>query len=349
MPQTGHAIHTVQRPSARRRIAVSIIILTAVVLFLALAVVGWFVHDITTPVGGKAAPQIVTIASGASVAEIGKQLQEAGLIRNKAVFELYARLGSARGQLRPGPYELKPTMSLVQIVDYLAAGKIAVHTFVAKDGMTLTQLATSYEQQGIGSASDLTVAIAQTPLTPALTAAFNTPKTLEGFLLADSYQLAYNEPASALVTKMLTNFEKKALPLFKGPNPNKLSNYQVLTVASISEKEASLKADRAGVAGVFYNRLLRGMRLESDVTVIYITGKQAEPTAAELNIDSPYNTRRNFGLPPTPINSPSLSAIEASLSPTASDYLFFIGGKDGKVYYATTYTEHNENIRLHLK
>ena len=178
---------------------------------------------------------------------------------------------------------------------------------------------------------------------------FGSPTSLEGLLPADSYQLIINDPASVLIAQMLKNLDEKVIPAFQAFSsyPGKLTAYQVLILASIVEKEASTPADRSGVAGVFYNRLAKGIKLESDVTVIYITGR-TEPTATDLNSNSPYNTRKFAGLPPTPISVPSLAAIESTLKPTASSYIFFIGGKDGKTYYANTYAEHLINIDKYM-
>lgn len=345
---TGHAIHTVQRRDSRRilfRLGIASLVAGMVAIIAALS---WFSYSINSPVGGSN-PIVVIIPSGSSIQQISQILSQNKLIRSPAAFELYARIGPAHGQLKPGPYQLNSGMSTVQILDYLASGKIAVRTFIARDGLTLAQLATSYEQQGFGSAADFTAAVGAAKLSPTAQAFFGSPTSLEGLLPADSYQLVINDPATKLIDKMLANLDDKIIPAFSTTSvyPGKLTAYQVMILASIVEKEASTPADRAGVAGVFYNRLARGIRLESDVTVIYLTGR-IEPTASDLAINSPYNTRKFVGLPPTPISVPSLTAIEATLKPTVSSYLFFIGGKDGKTYYANTYAEHLVNIDKYM-
>ncbi len=142
-------------------------------------------------------------------------------------------------------------------------------------------------------------------------------------------------------------FRSKALPILAGQRPAGLSQHEVLTLASIVEREALTDKDRKLTAGVFLNRLALGMRLESDVTVNYATGK-TQTTPADIAIPSLYNTYRIRGLPPTPINNPSTDSIEAVMSPTKSDYIFFLAGKDGVVYYATNLEKHNENIKNHL-
>lgn len=344
----GHAIHTVER-HRKRRVARFVLIIATIILLGIITFCGWFSYSINIAKGGSTS-ELITIAPGSSIQQIADQLYTAGVIRNPWAFAVYARVGPARGLLKPGPYQLKSSMSAVQIIDYLASGKIAVKTFVVREGNTMRQTAASYEAQGLGTATEFTAAMQSVPLPASIASQFPQAKQdLEGFLLADTYQVVVNEPATSVVQKMLDNFTRQALPLFqKTPPPQKLTNYQALTLASIVEKEGSLDADRAGIAGVFYNRLRRNIRLESDVTVIYLTGR-IEPTAADLNIDSPYNTRRYPGLPPTPINSPSISSIKNTLAPTASDYLFFIGSPNGKVYYAVTNAEHEANIAKYLK
>ncbi|MEI7818499.1 MAG: endolytic transglycosylase MltG [bacterium] len=342
----GHAIQTVERRSGKHWLRNSLIGLLSIVIIVVCAVFFWISWNLNVPVGGGA--QVVDIKPNTSISDIAKQLKQVGLIRDEAIFSVYSKLGPARGILKPGPYQLKGSMSMVQIVDYISAGKIAVVNFVVKDGSTMTEIADSYAAQGLGSSQEFKEALAAAQLPVAVQARFGAPKTLEGFLLADTYQVVINDSAFMVVQKLLANFETKALPLFSANLPGNLTPNQTLTLASIVEKEASLPADRAGVADVFYNRLRLGMKLESDVTVIYLTGRR-EPTAADLRIDSPYNTRRYAGLPPGPINSPSIGSIVATIQPAKTANLFFIGGTDGKVYYAQTYAEHNENIRKYIK
>jgi len=343
---TGHAIETIERHNRQdvvRRIGLAILVAVTACLILISA---WVSYNFTAPGGTEA--KLITIAPNSSLQSIGDQLAAAQLIRSSSLFVAYAKFGPARGSLKPGPYQLKGSMSMTQVIDYLAAGKIAMRSFVAKDGLTIAQLASSYASQGLGTDAEFRTAAASVPLSAAITAVFGAPKTSEGFLLADTYQTAVNETAQSVVTRMINNFESRALPLFATQIPGRLQPYQALVLASIVEKEAGIYEDRAGISQVFYNRLKIGMKLESDVTVIYLTGR-GEPTAADLAIDSPYNTRRNPGLPPTPINSPSLAAIQATLKPTPSSNIFFIGGKDGKTYFAQTYPEHNLNIQRYLK
>nr|MBP9827287.1 endolytic transglycosylase MltG [Candidatus Saccharibacteria bacterium] len=302
---TGHAIQTSQRPSKKRLVGIIGLGMVIVAVIASIIFSSWLSYSILTPLGSGQS-QIITIPEKSGVSDIAQLLEDKGLIRSRLAFEIYVRFGPARSLLKPGPYQLKSSMSTVQIVDYLTAGKIAVRTFVARDGLTLKQLADSYQQQGFGTSAELSEAIKQAVLPSEIQTVFGKRQSLEGFLLADSYNLVINEPASALVKRMLDNFQAKALPLFKvAKTPNNLTPYQVLTISSIVEKEASKSDDRAMIAEVFYNRLRLGIKLESDVTVIYITGR-IDPTAADLNIDSPYNTRKNPGIPPTPINSPSL-------------------------------------------
>ncbi|HMS91909.1 MAG TPA: endolytic transglycosylase MltG [Candidatus Saccharibacteria bacterium] len=290
--------------------------------------------------------QVVVVEPNSGIDSIANNLSEKNLISNKLVFVLYARLGPARGQLKPGPYLIKPTSSIKQIVDSMAAGKTAINKITYPEGITIEDMAKRYQAAGYGTKQqyqDAVKAVApEFDFIPVQ--ALGNP---EGFLFPATYVFPVNSPAEVLVRKQYEAYRDNALPLLEGNLPGGLDQYETLTLASIVEKEALTVTDRKLVAGVFLNRLAVGMKLESDVTVNYITGR-AKTLAEDLKIDTAYNSYFYKGLPPTPINNPSTDAIKATLEPTDSEYLFFLAGNDGKVYYANTLQEHNENIKNHL-
>ncbi|MDQ5943957.1 MAG: hypothetical protein QG658_23 [Patescibacteria group bacterium] len=356
---SSHAIHTVKRQPAHRKIAKSLVIAISAGVLVIIITLGWAIYAINTPAGtGK--PQLITIQEGSSIDSIATQLAQAKVISNDQLFKLYARLGPARGQLRPGPYMLSPGMTMVEIVDYLASGKIAARQVTIAEGKTIKQIAavleedTDFKGQGFES-----VAKSQ-PEAQQLLRELNSPAgntNPEGVYFPNTYEVLKTQDVSALAQKMLAGFRSEALLYLVNPQPEEgkevhpyvaqLTPYQRLIVASMVEKEAAKSDDRAKIAGVFYNRLSQGMRLESDPTINYVTGKVV-PSAADLTINSPYNTYRTRGLPPTPICNPSLDSIKATIYATPNDFLFFIG-KDRKVYFAETYAEHQANIEKYLK
>jgi UPF0755 protein len=336
-----------------------LVIAASVALLVVLLSAAWTAYIISSP-AGSGAPQLITIVEGSSIDAIASQLSAAKIIRSDAVFKLYARLGPARGQLRPGPYMLAPSMTMVEVVDYLSSGKIAARQITIAEGKTIKQIAAILDSD-TDFAGQKFETVAQTrPQGGQLLGELNAPTgitNLEGLYYPDTYEMLKTEGVEVLADKMLAGFRSQALPLLinpgaesgKTPHPYaaRLTAYERLILASMVEKEASHSDDRAKIAAVFYNRLSQGMRLESDPTINYATGKTV-PSAQDLTINSPYNTYRTKGLPPTPICNPSLDSIRAVNDAVPNDYLFFIGA-DGKVYFAKTYAEHQENIKTYLQ
>lgn len=358
---SSHAIHTVKRVDGRKR-AIKLSFLALVSLLVAVVIFGaWLSYSISVPVGGSSEARLVTITPGMSVDEISRTLAEKKLIRDAFAFRLYARTGPARGQLKPGPYLLKSTMSTTEIIDYLAAGKLASRNITIGEGKTIAQISTILAADTDFTNQDFAAATKSQPDAKRLLALLSAPAATtnpEGLFYPDSYKVLKTDGVDALAQKMLAQFESQALPVLTQTPANakrplnayaqKLTPYQRLILASMVEKEASRTVDREMIAAVFYNRLAAGLKLESDPTINYVTGKVI-PTAADLRINSPYNTYIAPGLPPTPTNNPSLDAMEAVMYAQPNDYIYFIGGKDKKVYFAKTYPEHLQNIRDHLQ
>jgi UPF0755 protein len=307
----------------------------------------WFVMGLSAvradvPVDGE----IINIQNGSSIETVANDLSSKNLIGDKNVFILWAKFGPSQGLLQPGPYLIKPTSTIAQIVADMAAGRVTMYKITYPEGITVNEMAKRWSSAGYGSKDDYLAA------TKKLSFDFDfipqiSKTNPEGYLFPATYTFAPGSSAEVVVRKQYEAFRVQVEPLLSGSRPGNLSKQQVLTLASIVEKEALTTADRKLVAGVFLNRLSQDMRLESDVTVNYATGKTVT-TPGDLSVNSPYNTYRVRGLPPTPINNPGTDSIEAVLSATPSEYLFFLAGKDGKVYYAKTLEEHNQNIKNHL-
>jgi UPF0755 protein len=173
-------------------------------------------------------------------------------------------------------------------------------------------------------------------------------KEYEGYLFPDTYYLPYTYTAQELIDLLMATYEENITPLFV-TNTTGLSEYEVLTMASLLEREANSEESMRIVAGIMMNRLDAGMPLQIDASIEYVLDRPLHMlTPEDLTIDSPYNTYRNKGLPPTPIGNPGVTAVKAVLDPIRTDYMFYITGTDGKFYYAKTYQEHLKNIRAHL-
>ncbi len=295
---------------------------------------------------------LVEIKPGSSISTIAQTLQSQDLITSALIFTLYARSSSKGDRLIPGTYSLKASMNMPQIVDYLASGKVAARKITIPEGYTVNQIAQLWRGSGFGDAQEFMNAAKQTydySFLPPPTKDMKYP--VEGYLFPLTYNVNVNATASDFINQMLKAFEAQALPTVTSGLASQgqlTTTQQVVTLASIVEHEANDVDNRAKVAGVFLNRMARGMALESDVTVVYATG-HTDLTAADLLSPSAYNTRLKKGLPPGPICNPGLAAIQAVLNPTKSEYIFFLAGRDGQVYYAKTLQEHNQNIARYLK
>jgi UPF0755 protein len=323
-PKVSHRIKNKVQKTPKWVLA--ILALAGILLITLLALLLWFltlVYAVRTNVSVNG--QVFEVKQGSSVGQIAQDLAQQNLIDNPAVFELYARLGPARGQLKPGPYYIRPSSSIASIVSDMNTGRIAQNKITFPEGITINDMAARFAGAGYGTKEEYIAAVKQ--LAPNYSfipsSSLSNP---EGYLFPSTYTFIPGRGATELVTKQYEAFKTQMLPILEGNKPAKLNNNQVLILASIVEKEALTEKDRKLVAGVFLNRLAKNMKFESDVTVNYATGKKIT-LPSDLSVNSPYNTYKVVGLPPTPINNPST---------------------DGVVYYAKTLSEHNQNIKNHL-
>lgn len=319
----------------------------AMIALLALA------YTITTPKNSlDDSATLIEVKSGSHISTIADQLAKAHIIRASNAFLVYAELGPAHGQLQAGVYEVKPSQSIRQIVGDMHAGRIAQRTIIVPEGLTNKQVAKKVEQSSFASATDFEAALADQYTNPILAVRPAGVTSLEGLLGPGKYQMVITAKPHDLIERMLANFASSTADFRAKAAPGNLTFYQALAMASMVELEAPKTADRKLIAGVFLNRLHAGMKLESDTTVNYAlaqTGTTASSSSQFINLDSPYNTYKIAGLPPTPICNPSLDSIDAVYSPTPSNYLYFIGDRNGEVHYAATYAEHQANISKYLQ
>jgi UPF0755 protein len=297
------------------------------------------------PAASSGAAQIFEVKSGDRVPEIADHLHAAGLIRGRNSFISYLNFHDLRSKIKAGTYSLTPTLSGPQVADILARGKTLSDRLVIPEGSRLTQIEALAASHGIPQA-DFQAAL-RAPHTQAFLAGKPADVDLEGYLWPDSYSIAPDTTASMLVNTMLDTFGKRVSAEYvQAFAAEGLTLHQGLTLASIVESEVNIPADRPIVAQIFLKRFKTGMPLGSDVTTHYAAELLGVPF--NTNIDSHYNTRRYPGLPPGPICSPGLGALDAVAHPANTDYLYFLTGKDGKTYYAKTYAQHQANIDRHL-
>lgn len=297
------------------------------------------------PVADAGVAQSFQVAAGENAPLIAKHLAEHRLIRSRNAFVTYVNLHGLRPRLKVGSYAIAPTLSSQQIATMLAGGQTVTKRLVVPEGYRLSQITTAAGALGIGQTA-FKAALAA-PHTQPFLAAKPATVDLEGYLFPDSYEVSSTTNPAKLVDDMLNNFGKRVGPEYIDAFAAQgLSLHQGLTLASIVEREVNLPADRPIVAQIFLKRLRENMPLGSDVTTHYAADLLGVPF--NVNIDSPYNTRRYNGLPPGPICSPGLGSLDAVSHPATTDYLFFLSGKDGKTYFAKTYAEHQKNIAKYL-
>lgn len=301
------------------------------------------------PVSSSQKAQEVTIKQGATVDQIGKLLQDKGLIRSAWAFKLYVSSKEARGALQAGTYELMPNMSVSQIVSLLTHGKIVTDLITVLPGQRIDQIRKRFLQQGFTEADiDEALDPANYANSPALV---DKPAaaSLEGYLYPDSYQRTSETSARTIVEASLEQMDKKLTPDLRSAFAKQgLSTYDAIKLASIVENEVPSQADRNQVAQVFLKRLRIGMRLQSDATATYgaILAGASRPYSS---FDSAYNTYLHEGLPPTPISNVTESSLKAVANPANTDWLYFVSGDDGVTHFSKTLPEHEANVSQYCK
>lgn len=354
-----HGLTDSLRPPRRfRRLGWAAAIIVALIVLVGAGAYGWY-QFMLSPIDTDDSTKVtVTIESGMTPDIIAGELTEGGLIRSKAAFLLYTRVTEVQDKLQVGSYQLTKAMALPAIVDILAGGKSDQLTLTFYPGATLhdptstpddkrTDVYTMLQRAGF-SDSEVTAALAKAYEHP-LFVDKPTGTSLEGYVYGETYQFAPGVSAEAILEHTFDVYYRQLEEhsIAAGAKRQGLTLYQAITLASIIEREVHSAEDQRQVAGVFYNRLKRNMPLGSDVTFIYAAEQQNKtPT---VDFDSPYNTRIHKGLPPGPIATPGLTALQAVANPAANDYLYFIAGDDGKTYFAHTEEEHQENIEKHCQ
>jgi peptidoglycan lytic transglycosylase G len=310
---------------------------------VALLFVAWFLVELFQPLHGDGSGRVaVTIPKGASVSEIGDILGDKGVVDSSTFFQIRARIEGKSSNLYSGRFTLAHGMSYSAALDALSTPPVKrTLTVTIPEGYSRPQAAQLVEEDGVpGSYTKATVKSKY--LNPAKYGGKGA-EDLEGFLFPDTFELKPGAPVTDLVQLQLQDFKRRIKGVnMKYAKSKNLTTFDVLIIASMVEREAGVSSQYDDVASVIYNRLHEGMPLGIDATIRFATGNYTKPlTESELAIDSPYNTRTNAGLPPGPIDSPGLEAIEAAAHPAKTDFLFYVTtpGACGKLTFAKTEAE----------
>lgn len=295
------------------------------------------------------------VTTGESSETISQNLKKEGLIRSSVLFDIYAWRSGFDYKLQAGEYEVPKNLSIKEIVQLLSLSReIPQNKITIIEGWKNTEIAEYLEKEGIVKSSEFfTVVSLKDDWWDDYEFLKEKPKNvdLEGYLFPDTYLIYKNASSKEIIQKMLDNFAKKITQqMLDETSALEMSLHEIVTLASIIEKEVSSNEDRELVSGIFHSRLKLGIGLQADSTVNYITGKNISRSSLDdISLDNPYNTYKYKGLPPGPINNPGLSAIRAAIYPKSSEYLYFLTTPDGRVIYSKTFDEHVLAKRKYLR
>ena len=303
----------------------------------------WAVIHAFSPAAETAAPVRFEVRPGASLRSVAEALEAQGVIRSALVLRGLARWQGSEGRLHSGEYELSPTWDVARVLEQMVEGRVVTYPVTLPEGIAAVEIAARIEQAGLAPAAELLAIVRD----PASAAAFGVEgPTLEGYLFPETYHLPRGMTARQIVRVLVDQFLGAWREVEPGARARGMSMREVVTLASIVEKETGVGDERPLVASVFHNRLRRGMRLESDPTTIYgIPDFDGNLKRAHLEDETNrWNTYRIAGLPPTPIANPGLASLRAVVEPAESDYLFFVSRNDGSHVFAETFREHVNNV-----
>lgn len=329
---------------------------------------GWYLQlraaDLNTPVSASDEPVTFVVEPGETARSIAQRLQEVGLIRDARLFELYVRYYGLSTRLEAGEFTLRPNMTIPEIVQALQQARAREVVITIREGWRMEEIADYLGQEGVVDPQEF-LAVARNPeaLSPEIRSRFGfiqalpPGSTLEGYLFPETYRVAVGSDPETIIAVMLRTFDERVPEKWRQDAAARgYTLHQIVTLASIIERETPRADERPLVASVYWNRLEgrcpgTGGLLQADPTVQYAMGRPGQwwwkPPSVDVyaQINSPYNTYLYPGLPPGPIANPGLSAIKAAVYPAQTSYCYFVATGDGGHVFATTPAEHEENIR----
>jgi len=308
----------------------------------------WFYQTALHATGYPAASTHVVIPAGSTFSQIAADLADKGVIGNAFAFRLLAKLTHAETDVHAGEFRFDPHLTERQVLQQLQSGGAQIAVWVTiPEGFTAREIAARLADAHVSDAASLEHAF----MSERLTVGGARTKTLEGFLFPSTY-LVPTDASADVVAKQMTDQFVLELPRNAAAKAKalRLTVPQVVTVASLVEREAKVDSERPLMAGVYYNRLRLGMPLQVDAAIEYaLPEHKTELSFHDLAIDSPYNTYKYAGLPPTPIANPGKASLDAAFNPQKSDYLYYVYMGNGHSAFAKTLAEHNANVAKYLK
>jgi UPF0755 protein len=323
------------------------LIFTAILCLLMVVIIVGFGVFFTRPARKGGINQVITIREGMSLKEVASALKGNGIITNKDLFMLWTRLLGNSRKIKAGEYLLNSGMAPVRIIEILTRGIIITYPVTVPEGFSIEQIGDILAANGLAD-KKLFVSLAHEP--GVIKKYGISGPSLEGFLYPDTYQFGKGLPPSLIIDVMVKRFWEIVGPYMDRIKGLKMTVEEVITLASIVEKETGTAEEMPLIASVFLNRLRNGMRMESDPTVIYgMNDFTGNLTRKDLLESTPYNTYVIRGLPPGPISNPGLASIKAVLYPAGTDYLYFVSKNDGTHYFSSSIEEHNRAVWKYQK
>jgi len=323
-----------------RILLVPVIILTLALIHLYITFYG--------PAGPVSKTRTIRVERGAPFSEVADRPEQEGLIRSRRGFMFAAFVMGAYRHTKAGEYAISPSMSPAEIIRMLREGEVKKYTVTVPEGYTAREIGRLLEERGLVSGEEFMARV----MDRAFAVELGVPgPTLEGYLFPDTYRLKKGMSAKEIAGKMVRRFKEVYEGELRGPARRRgMGMREVVTLASMIEKETSDPAERGLISSVFHNRLKRGIRLQSDPTVIYaMRAFDGNIRKKDLKTRSPYNTYIHYGLPPGPIANPGLESMRAALKPADTKYLYFVSKNDGTHYFSRSYREHERAVERFQK
>jgi UPF0755 protein len=319
-------------------------------LVIIIALVGGFVgyHFVNTPPSDSSDEVVFEVTQGKSFSRVASELDSLRLVNNAHLFTWFARLQGATGKMKVGEYALRKNMKPSEVLAVIISGKSIGHPFTISEGLNIFEIADLYQSQGFGTRDEFLAAATDPEFIKQQLGEEHS--SLEGYLYPETYFLTKFTTTKELLQSMVANFNQVYKDIEAKSELKNWTRHQVVTLASIIEKETGAPEERPRISSIFHNRLLKGMMLQTDPTIIYGLAEIAKKTVynitkADILRPTKYNTYVIKGLPPGPIGNPGKAALEAAVRPDKTEYLYFVSQNDGTHVFSTTYEDHARAVK----